>query len=194
MEEALEEGAGLFPADAQSAVVLEPRDGPFDRPATLVATQAPPVLRRALRPAVGAVRRDHKSCVAGQLIVEFVAVVGLVADESLGRVGGEDEVKQALHQLGFVRRGRGGVDRHRQTVRIDKHHDFHAFSGLGQAHAIAATFGLAEGRVDEALVEPVLPAVLKEPSRVAHDRLKHAGSDPSTEPSVNGTLRTEAPR
>jgi len=83
VQEALEEQRGLLPADAQSAVVLEPRDRALDGPPSAIATQEAAVLR--LDPAVGAVWRDEIAPRAGELIIQRIAVVGLVADDAASR-------------------------------------------------------------------------------------------------------------
>lgn len=151
MQESLEETSRLLPADAESAVVLEPRDGAFDGPSAAVAAEVS-VLREILGASVRPVRRDQVRALAGELIVQRVAVVRLVADDAAGRHAGEHELKEALHQRALVRRGRGPVDRHRQPAGVDEHHDFHALSGLGDADPIPAALGFAERRVDEALL------------------------------------------
>lgn len=99
----MEEHGGLLVADAQSAEVLESRDGAFEGPATHVPTQGTSVLGHVLSLAAPAVRRDQLDALPSQVVVEHVAVVGLVADDPLGVFDGQHEVQQALDQRAFVR-------------------------------------------------------------------------------------------
>lgn len=192
MEEPLEEHGGLLPADAEPAVVLEPGDGAFDGPPTSIASEHSPVLRDVLRLAIAPMRRDEVAAHAGELIVERVAVVGLVAADAIGRHACEHEVEEALDELALVGRGRRGVDGHGQAAGIDQHHDFHAFSGFGDADAIAAALGLAEGGIDEALVKPVAVTFIDEASGFTHDPLEDAGLGPGGKPAMDRALAAEA--
>jgi hypothetical protein len=72
----------VLKAGRHAAEVLEPREESFDLPAAAVAAQGPPVLRRR-PPPVTAVRGDHLDACSGQLGVERVRVISLVADQSL---------------------------------------------------------------------------------------------------------------
>jgi len=64
-----------------------------------------------------------------------------------------------------VRAGAVGGDRDGQTASIRQHHDFHAFPGLGDTDPVAAA-SLAEGPVDNALVETKSFALLDELVRI----------------------------
>jgi hypothetical protein len=54
--------------------------------------------------------------------------------------------------------------------------------------------GLAEGAIDEALVEPVAAALFHQAARVAQDALEDAGAYPALEVPVHGTLGAELAR
>lgn len=81
---------------------------------------------------------DELDTLIGQLGVESVAVVGLVADDAIGHCFGQHEVEELLHQvaLGMIRGSR--VDGGGKTLGIDQHHDLHAFTDSGQADSCAA--------------------------------------------------------
>ena len=79
MKEALEQGGRFLPANAQSAEVLNPADGALDLPAPLVPSHRSAILRHVLRLAIRAVWRDHLDAFFRQLIVQFVAVIRLMA-------------------------------------------------------------------------------------------------------------------
>lgn len=192
MQEAREHRCRFLPANAQPSIVLEPCDRAFHRPAPTIASQTPSILRLHL-PA-RTMRRDQIRALAGHLIIELIAVVRLVADEPIRRENGEHEVEQMLYDAAFVRRSRAGVDRHRQTARIHQHHDFHAFSSLGETDAITAALGLGERGIDEALVEFVAAALFDTATGLAHDAFKHASLNPLLEPAMHGALGAEAAR
>ncbi len=114
MKETLKQAGRLFPADAQTAEVLQPADRAFHGPASLVAAQDSAILRGL--ESVGAMRGDHRDASRRKCGVERVAVVGFVADDALGVVVADHAVEQALDQMAFVRPSRGGVGGDRQAL------------------------------------------------------------------------------
>lgn len=66
MDEALEHGGGFFPADAKTAVVLEPANGPFDRPAALITTKSASILSLVFKLTIGAMRGDPFNAATGK--------------------------------------------------------------------------------------------------------------------------------
>ncbi len=74
--------APFVPGD-QATGVLEPGKEPFDFPATLVAAQLTAILRQMhpIRPVGG----DHLDAARGERLVEAIAVVGGIANQS-GRI------------------------------------------------------------------------------------------------------------
>ena len=73
-----------FPSHHQSSEVVKPREQPLDLPATAIAVQLASVLGRTA-PATAAVESDQAHRVVLQhSLVQRVAVVGSVADQSLG--------------------------------------------------------------------------------------------------------------
>src|ERR1700758_3053060 len=78
----------VLPADYQPTEMMEPCKQSFDSPTSAVAAQRTAILCR--RPALSTMRRDHLNAVAlGQVTIQAVAVVSLVADQSLA--GGVEE-------------------------------------------------------------------------------------------------------
>ncbi len=82
----------------ESAVVLKPREEPFDPPATAHPTKRAAIL--SLRPpAIAAVPSDQlDSALLPQALVQSVAVVGPVADQALGSSPEEPIVDRLLHK------------------------------------------------------------------------------------------------
>lgn len=116
MEEALEQHGGLLVPEAESSEVLEPRDRAFDGPAAFVPAQGSAVLRGVLGRAALAVRPDHLDALLREVVVEQVAVVGLVADDPIGVAGRGHEVEESLDEPRPVRARAGGGDRHGQAA------------------------------------------------------------------------------
>ena len=81
MDETLKHPGGLFPADAESAVVLQPADGAFDRSAPSVSAKLAPILGFVLGLSVGAVRRNHLHAFLRQAFIQPVGVIGFVSDQ-----------------------------------------------------------------------------------------------------------------
>lgn len=73
-------GAPLIPGD-QSTGVLKPGEETFDFPAALIAAQRPPILRE-MDP-IRAVGGDQLDAARGEGLVEAIAVVGGIANQSV---------------------------------------------------------------------------------------------------------------
>lgn len=194
MKEAAEQWRRFLPTNAQSPEVLKPADGSLHCPAPLVPSERATVLRLILRFAVLAMRRDQFNTLIGQLFAQLIAVIGFVADESLGLLVRQHEVKQMLHQLALMRIRRGRIHGQRQAAGINHHHDFHTFSRLRAADAVAAAPRLAEGAVNEAFIHAKAFAFLYAVTGIAHDLFEHAFSRPMLKPAMHGALRAEPAR
>src|SRR5215475_2609810 len=95
-------------------------------------------------------RRDHLDAVLAQLLIEWIAVVGAIADQIL-RLGLDHvEVEAELYQPNFGVIGGMRADRERQSMTIHDCHDFHAFSALRRSDLRPATLRHHERRIDEA--------------------------------------------
>lgn len=191
MKEALESELGFFPLDAKAPVVLQPRNSALDSPTTFVATQGAAVLRGA---SVGSVGRDEFHALQGEFLIQGIAVVGLVADDSFGQLGAEHEAKELLDQATFMRIGRSGANRQRQSLGIDQNHDFYSFAGLGAADTCATAFGFGEGSVHKTLIEPEATLLFNQAPNRTHLMVENSGLHPAQEPAVHTALGTKALR
>ena len=81
LDEAQEVGCVILMARQDTTKVLQPGEQPLDSPASLVTAQCPTVLRDRAYP-IGAMRGDQFDSVLIEGIVQFVAVIGFVADQS----------------------------------------------------------------------------------------------------------------
>src|SRR5437762_4516850 len=99
-------------------------------------------------------RRDHLDAVLAQLLIEWIAVVGAIADQ-IFRLGLDHvEVEAQLYQPNFVVIGGMRADRERQSMTIHDCHDFHAFPALRRSDPRPATLRHHERRIDEAHMLP----------------------------------------
>lgn len=116
---------------------------PFHNPTPVVAPQASAILRLWLG-AVGFVRRNHFDPLLSQFLVQWVSVIGAIANQALGFRLDHVEIKTQLHQGDFLMIGGMRADRERQTVAIHNRHDFHAFSAFCRSDLIASALGRGE--------------------------------------------------
>ena len=120
----------VFPADHEPTKVMQPGEESFPSPASAIATQWTPVLRG--RSPLSAMGCDHLNPVAfGQIVVQSVTVIGLVADQSC-REGVEEAVPgDPFNELAFVRRSTFDTNGERKTVIIGESDDFRPFAAFG---------------------------------------------------------------
>ena len=110
--------------------VLQPCEQPLDFPASLVTTQCPTVLRDRAG-SVGTVRCDQLNSLLLQLGIEFVAVVGLVPDQSFRGIGNKPVFNSIFDKGDFMWRSRCNVYGDRKTIAVCHSHDLRTFAPLG---------------------------------------------------------------
>jgi hypothetical protein len=117
-----------------------PLPGHADFPATSVASQDATVLGDGSA-AVAAMRRDqfHVEMLAHALI-QRIAVVGFIADQSLGRFVEESALERGFDEGGFIRRSADHVHGDRKTMAVCDCHDFAAFAAFCRADTRAPFF------------------------------------------------------
>src|SRR5580658_2332159 len=74
----------VFPSRNQAAVVVHPCEEPLDFPAPAVSAQGAFVLRYLL--AVGAMGSNHLHSTGAHLLIQYIGIAGLVADQSGGQL------------------------------------------------------------------------------------------------------------
>src|SRR6516165_7197521 len=72
----------VFPTDEDAALPLNPSKEALHEPASHIAAQPSPTLRGRLA-SVAAMRRDHLDAVLAQLLIEWIAIVGAIANQIL---------------------------------------------------------------------------------------------------------------
>ena len=92
----------ILPAGDQPAGIVEPGEEAFDLPATASPAQRTPLLSRGATAA--AMPGDHLDAVPlAQEVIERVAVVPTVTDQSVGEVGEEAGVKSDGDEVRLMR-------------------------------------------------------------------------------------------
>src|SRR5579863_8386348 len=130
----------IFPAHHDATKIMKPHEQAFDLPAAAIATQGAAVLGDRLA-VIPAVRRDelHAQGVA-QALVQRIAVVGLVADQSRGRFWEESLLECGFDEDRFIWSSAGQVHGDRKTMPVCNCHDFAAFPAFCRADTRAPFF------------------------------------------------------
>ena len=142
MDEAEEVFDVVFPSGDQTAVVLHPGKEPFDFPSAAITAQRASILGLAL--AVGPVGRDHLDAVFTHLLVQRIRVVGLVANQSFGKLIEEASGQNSFHKPALGRRSAFDSDGERKTVTRGDSDDLRPLAALGRADCEAPFLALAK--------------------------------------------------
>src|ERR1700722_8073584 len=120
----------IFITHDQSAKVEQPGKKPLDFVASHITAQWTSVLGRHVP--VGLVRCDHfRTVLLHQLFIQPVAVVRLVADQTLGHVGHDARFQRGLDQFHFSRRSAFCPQGERKTMAVCNAHDLGTLAPLG---------------------------------------------------------------
>src|ERR1043166_1279117 len=123
-------------AHDQATEVVKPSEQTFHFPATLEGAQRATILSLVLRAAVPFVRRNHFGAkFIGHLLIQAVAVVGLVANQALGHVGHKTLFHCRRHQFHFSRTSTLCAYGDRKTVAVRNRHEFAALATFSFSHA-----------------------------------------------------------
>ena len=140
LEHAEEIGFVIFPAADQSAEIVEPGKEALDFPAPTVATQFAAVLS-AFATAIVLVGRDEPDAVfLPEALIERIAVIGAVADQSFWFGSRETLRDGGFDEFAFMRRSAGDAAGDRKTMAVCDRHDFTAFSSASRADSSAPFF------------------------------------------------------
>jgi hypothetical protein len=132
----------VLPSGDEAAKVVQPGEEPFDLPTFLVAAELAPVLSFA---PVATVRSDQFDAVfVLELLVEFVRVVRLIADQPRREFIEKTSGENLFHELALGRRS--ALDRYGEwkTVISGDSDDLRALASAGGADREAPFFALAK--------------------------------------------------
>ena len=129
----------MLPAMKQSAEITQPREQALDLPAAHVATQNAPVLGLG-RLAIAAVRSNQFNALLLKHHIEFVAVIGFIADQPSRSLSKKRLLKGSLDKGDFMRRSTFCVNGDRKTIAVRHCHDLGPLATLGFANTSAPFF------------------------------------------------------
>ena len=120
----------ILPANHQPTKPVQPSKESLHAPTSAVATERATILREPL--AILFVRSDELD-IAGfkQIVIEWVTIVGGVADQSFRKFVEETLPEDFFDELAFVRRSAFDTNGERKTVIIGESDDFRPFATLG---------------------------------------------------------------
>jgi len=126
----------ILPPDGDSAVVLKPGEKSLDFPSSSISSKWPSILGFGSLSAYS-MRGDHLDADGCQPTVQGIGVIGLVADDSLGKPDHEPPPEGLFDQGHFMRRSAGHVDGDRKTSSVCNCHDLGALATLSFANSRA---------------------------------------------------------
>jgi hypothetical protein len=162
----------VFPARHQAAEVVQPGEEAFDLPAATVTTQFATVLGVLPAAVILVGRNESDAVLLPEAPVERIAVVGAVADHSLGFGARETLLDSSFDERGFMRRSAGDAAGERKTMAVCDRHDFATFSAASRAHSSAPFFAelkLASMNVSE---RSSLPRARKSSASACRSRVR----------------------
>ena len=128
-----------FPTHQQASEVLQPCEEPLDFPAPLVTPKFSPVLAVRSR-AIATVRCDQLDAVRCQPIVQSVAVIPLVGNQSFWLLGYKAVLDRGIDKLLLMRRSACNPQGDRKTMAVCDCHELAPFADERSTNAIAPFF------------------------------------------------------
>src|SRR5262245_49974709 len=121
-----------FPAGDDAPEVMKPREEPIDFPAAPEPSKRPAIFGPGV--AIGVVGGDQLDAIGcREMVIEPVAVVALVADQSCRELAEESRGERRVDEGDFMRRSAGHVDGERKTMAVANRHDFAALTAASRA-------------------------------------------------------------
>jgi hypothetical protein len=128
-----------FPARDNAAEVMKPGEEALNLPAPTTAAKRPAILSAdATNRSMRGDQLDAIGC--GKMLIEPVAVVPFVADQSRRELPEEARGERGVDEGDFMRRSAGHVDGDRKTMAVANRHDFAALTAASRADGGAPFF------------------------------------------------------
>ncbi len=142
LDHAEEVGGVIFPAGDHAAVVVQPGEQPLDVPAAAITSQRPSILACGSAAPQRVGRDQFHPVVLAQVLVQGVAIVGLVADQAGRRGPAEARAEGLLDQSALMWRSTRNPEGERKTMAVRNCHDLGPFSAARWTNTIAPFFAL----------------------------------------------------
>jgi hypothetical protein len=120
--------------NCDTSEVQKPSIQTLDLPSSGITSKRSPVLRSRFT-AILLVRGDQLSSTLTQNCIQRIAVIGLIADQSLGSFFDESTFERDLCKLDFMRASAGHVHRDRKTRAVCNCHDLRTLAPLSFSDA-----------------------------------------------------------
>lgn len=127
-----------FKAYQDTPIILQPGKQAFNFPASAITAEFPPVL--GLLFAVQTMRRNQFNALCGQLPIQRVTVIGLIANQTLGIFVRKASLQGWLDQRDFMRCSTANGYGDRKTRAVCHCHELRTFAPLGLSHPLAPFF------------------------------------------------------
>jgi hypothetical protein len=129
----------IVEARGNAAKVLQPCNQAFDLPSAFITAQCSTVLRGHFLP-IRLMWRNHLDTNRAQLQVQWVRVIGFVANQLCGRFTSETRRKSVVDKGDFMRASTRCVGGDRKTSIVCHHHEFRAFAPLSLTNSAPPFF------------------------------------------------------
>ena len=126
----------IFISSHQTTEVVQPCEQSFDFPAMAIPAQLSTILSH-FPDAITLMRGDHVDILYPKLRIQAIAVVGTIADQSLGFGSDKALLKGSFDKGDLMRRSRRCVDGDRNTSAVCHRHELRTFAPLGFSHCAA---------------------------------------------------------
>ena len=143
MHESLEICGAFFPAGHESSEPHEPSEESLDLPAMAVALESRRVLRGWPLSSCPMGRNEFDAELRFELVVERVAVVGLVTDQNLGGFFGESGVEGFNDELTLMSRTTRSPNGERKAIEVCHCNDLGRFAAASDPNIKAPFFAPA---------------------------------------------------
>ena|SRR5271167_159698 len=130
----------MLPANDDATIVMQPGEQTLDFPTTAVTPQYAAILRGGSTAGRVVGRDQFHAELLADLRVERIAVIGPVADHSLGNFGQEALLQRSGYEFGFMWRSAGHVHGERKTMAVADRHDFAALTASSRTDGGAPFF------------------------------------------------------
>jgi hypothetical protein len=175
-------------AHDQATEVTQPGKEPLDLSASLVPAQRATILRLESNAAAPR-RRDHLNAKVGQRGIEWIGIVGTIADEPSRQLGYEAGIEGRSDESHLVMRSRGGTGGERKTKTVCHCHELRPFAPLGRSHTFAPFFRHHKRAVDETFREIEFAPLFEIAGHCLLYPLERALTHPALEAAVAGLVR-----
>jgi len=162
----------VFVADNQSPVILKPSEQTLHFPSAPISSEFPAVLGMRFFPSFAMWRNHFNTTIFKELIIQFIAVVGLITNQLIRGILCKATVDGILYKLYFMGRSAFNVSGDRKTRSVCDCHDLGAFATLCLADSKTPFFAGAKDPSINASLISIFPRSFRSSTNSWAMRLK----------------------